>query len=320
MEHPPPQTSIINTESTRFNAGMQSGQNIPMHIHDYDLSIFARQGAPALPPPELQGAVPTPGAEIWYASYGFGAPVVMLHGGLGHSGNWGYQLPTLISHGYQVIVIDSRGHGRSTRDERAYSYERMAADVLAVLDHLQVTAASLIGWSDGACTALILATMAPARVQRVFFFACNMDPSGVREIEPSPTLDRCFSRHAQDYAELSATPSQFTEFVAAVSLMMRTQPNYTADNLAQIAVPVAIVQSEFDEFIKPDHAEYLAKSIPGAHLLYLKGVSHFAPLQDPDMFNQALLNFLRENSEHPAQQSVSPETSRNNLPAPPRQK
>jgi pimeloyl-ACP methyl ester carboxylesterase len=87
-------------------------------------------------------------------------------------------------------------------------------------------------------------------------------------------------------------PTNFKPFVEAVSLMQRTQPNYSAHDLAQISVPVAIVQSEHDEFIKRDHAEYLARSVPKAELIILHGVSHFAPLQKPEQFNNALLAFL----------------------------
>ena len=116
----------------------------------------------------------------------------------------------------------------------------------------------------------------------MFFFACNMDPSGTKEIAwPTPILDRCIGRHAKDYAQLSATPDQFEAFAEAVGLMQKTEPNYSAHDLAEINVPVAIVQSEHDEFIKREHAEYLARSIPGAELIFLPGVSHFAPLQRP---------------------------------------
>lgn len=91
---------------------------------------------------------------------------------------------------------------------------------------------------------------------------------------------------------LSATPDGFEPFVAAVGEMMRTQPNYTARDLAAIDVPVTIVQGEHDEFIRPEHAAYLARTIPGGTLMILPGVSHFAPLQRPARFNAALLDFL----------------------------
>jgi pimeloyl-ACP methyl ester carboxylesterase len=74
--------------------------------------------------------------------------------------------------------------------------------------------------------------------------------------------------------------------------MQRTQPNYSAKDLAQISVPVVIVHSEHDEFIKREHAEYLARSIPKAEFVELAGVSHFAPLQRPEQFNIAMFAFL----------------------------
>ncbi|MEO7909559.1 MAG: alpha/beta hydrolase [Roseiflexaceae bacterium] len=263
-----------------------------MEAYDDDLSRFEANGAAPLPVTVDYGYVEHDGARIWYATYGSGAPVILLHGGLGHSGNWGYQVPALINSGYHAIVIDSRGHGRSTRDGRPYKYELMASDVLAVMDALHVEKTAIVGWSDGACTALILAMQAPKRVAGVFFFGCNMDPSGTKEVEFSPILKRCFDRHARDYAELSATPDQFEAFVEAVGEMMKTEPNCSAEELADIHLPVAIVQSEHDEFIKPEHAEYLARTIPNAEFVNLHGVSHFAPLQRPEQFNSAMLTFL----------------------------
>src|SRR6266542_6216437 len=210
-------------------------KEIKMETYDDDLSRFEAHGAAPLPPSSDQGYVEHDGAQIWYATYGSGPPVILLHGGLGHSGNWGYQVPALIGSGYRAVVIDSRGHGRSTRDERPYTYELMASDVVAVMDALHIEQAGLVGWSDGACTALILAAQTPARAAGVFFFACNMDPSGVKQLtELPPIVRRCFGRHVQDYKQLSATPDQFDAFSDAVGLMQRTQPNYSTQDLAQI--------------------------------------------------------------------------------------
>jgi len=263
-----------------------------MDYYDDDLIKFEAEGAAPLPVTNKQGYVENDGARIWYVVYGSGQPVILLHGGLGHSGNWGYQVPALVKNGYRAIFMDSRGHGRSTRDLQPYSYELMASDVLAVMDALSIEKTTLVGWSDGACTALILADRSPSRVSGVSYFACNMDPSGTKEFKLTPTVERCFNRHVKDYQQLSATPDQFKEFSEAVGLMQRTQPNYSADDLARISVPVAIVHSEHDEFIKREHAEYLARSIPNAEFIYLPGVSHFAPLQRPEQFNTAMLTFL----------------------------
>jgi pimeloyl-ACP methyl ester carboxylesterase len=263
-----------------------------LETYDDDLRRFEADGAAPLPDTSDHGYVENDGARIWYTCYGAGSPVLLLHGGLGHGGNWGYQVPALVEAGYRAVLIDSRGHGRSTRDERPYSYERMASDVLTVMDVLQIEDAAFVGWSDGACTALVLASQAPERAAGVFFFACNMDPSGTKEFEFTPIVQRCFHRHVKDYAQLSPTPDGFDALSEAVGLMQRTQPNYSAGDLSRIRIPVAVVHSEHDEFIKREHADYLARSIPGAELIFLPGVSHFAPLQRPDLFNSAMLGFL----------------------------
>ena len=260
---------------------------------DDDLQSFEAHGAAPLPSAAQEGYVENDGARIWYSTYGAGEPVILLHGGLGNSGNWGYQVQSLVGSGHRVVLIDSRGHGRSTRDSRPYTYELMATDVTAVMDTVNVQKAAVVGWSDGACIALILAMRIPSRIARVFFFACNMDPSGTKEIAwPNPVIDRCLSRHRKDYARLSATPDQFDDFFAAIGVMMKTEPNYTAAQLARIPVPVCFAISERDEFIRLEHMQYLANTVPGARLRLLNDVTHFALLQRPDEFNSVLQSFL----------------------------
>ena len=81
--------------------------------------------------------------------------------------------------------------------------------------------------------------------------------------------------------------------LAVMDELMHSQPNFTAQEIARIERPVAIVHGEHDEFILPEHARYLADTIPQGRLITLAGVSHFAPWQDPDAFNAAMLGFLR---------------------------
>lgn len=261
-------------------------------VIDDNLEKFALEGALSLPVADEEGYVYNEGAKLWYGVYGTGLPVVLLHGGLGNSRNWGYSLPELQKQQCKVILMDSRGHGRSTRALQPYSYELMSRDLLALLDTLKIEKAALVGWSDGADTALVFSHKHPERTLGVFFFGCNMDNTGTLDFKPSPILDACFSRHVKDYQQLSKTPDAFDSLLQDLGTMQRTQPNYTAEQLAEINVPVTIVQSEFDEFIKPEHAEYLAKTIKGAEYVYLEGVSHFAPLQRPQQFNMALIEFI----------------------------
>jgi pimeloyl-ACP methyl ester carboxylesterase len=155
-----------------------------MEAYDEELRQFEARGAAPLPAASQQGYVDHDGARIWYSTYGASTPVILLHGGLGHSGTWGYQVPALIGSGHRAVLIDSRGHGRSTRDTRPYSYELMASDVLAVMDALQLERAAVVGWSDGACTALIMGAKAPERVAGYFSLAATWIPAAQRNSSP----------------------------------------------------------------------------------------------------------------------------------------
>ena len=267
-----------------------------MEPYDDDLRRFAEAGPPPLPVPDgrdrVQGHVRSDGERIWYASYGRGAPVVLLHGGLGNAGNWGYQVPTLLRDGRRVVVVDARGHGRSTWDGRPLGYAAMAADVAVVLRTLDLERVHCVGWSDGAVVALLLAAAMPATVAGVLFFGCNVDPSGLKPFEATPTVARCLSRHRQDHARLSETPDRFDALAEAVGAMQRTQPDLSRADLAAIDVPVTVVHAEHDEFIRAEHAAYLAASLPRAELVRLDGVSHFAPVQRPDVFDGVVAAFL----------------------------
>ena len=91
---------------------------------------------PTLPKAAQSGTASVNGIRIWYAEFGRGEPVILLHGGLANANYWGNQVPALAKR-YRVIVMDSRGHGRSTRDAQPFGYDLMASDVLALMDSLE---------------------------------------------------------------------------------------------------------------------------------------------------------------------------------------
>jgi pimeloyl-ACP methyl ester carboxylesterase len=247
---------------------------------------------PALPTPDGSGYAPVNGIKIWHAVFGKGEPVVLLHGGLANADYWGLQVAALATD-YQVIVMDSRGHGRSTRDNRPYGYDLMADDVVGLLDFLSIRQAAIAGWSDGGILGLDLAIRHPGRVSKVFAFAANTDPSGVvPDVEKNPTFAAFIARAGDEYRALSATPKSYTAFVDAISKMWATQPNWTLKQLAAIRTPVLVVDGDHDEAIKRPHTERIAASIPGAGLLILPETSHFSFLQDPDQFTWHIRHFL----------------------------
>ena len=148
---------------------------------------------PTLPPAAQSGLAPVNGIKIWYATFGQGEPVILLHGGLANSNYWGNQVRTLQSR-YRVIVMDSRGHGRSTRNDQPYGYDLMASDVIGLMDFLKIKKATIVGWSDGAIIGLDIALHHPERLTKLFAFAANSDPSGVADIANSPVFNAFIAR------------------------------------------------------------------------------------------------------------------------------
>ncbi len=248
---------------------------------------------PTLPRAARSGLAPVNGIRIWYAAFGHGEPVILLHGGLANANYWGLQVRALEPR-YEVIVMDSRGHGRSSRDAAPFGYDLMASDVIGLMDYLHIRKAAIVGWSDGAIVGLDLAIHHPERLTRLFAFAANSDPSGVKDVNQSPVFTAFIARAAHQYSELSPTPAQYQEFLTQIEKMWAIQPHFSAAQLRGIKTPTWIVDADHDEAIKRENTDYMAASIPGAGELILPEVSHFAFIQDPAMFNAALLHFLAE--------------------------
>jgi pimeloyl-ACP methyl ester carboxylesterase len=246
---------------------------------------------PSLPTPQESGRAAVNGVSIWYAVFGSGAPVVLLHGGLANSNYWGNEVPVLAGK-YRVIVMDSRGHGRSTRDTQPYGYDLLASDVIGVMDHLGIGRAAIVGWSDGAIVGLDIAMNHPERVSRLFAFAANSDPSGVKDVDKSPVFTKFIARAEKEYEALSATPKEYKRFLGEISHMWESQPHWTVADLGRIKVPTWIVDADHDEAIHRENTELMAGAIPNAGLLIQPEVSHFSMLQDPGQFTDDVLRFL----------------------------
>ena len=275
-----------------------------LHLHRFilmialsgALSAHAQQWAqlpptPDLPKPERSGFAAVNGIRLWYAVFGAGSPVILVHGGMGNSNYWGLQIPALARR-FQVIVLDSRGHGRSTRNNEKITYHLMATDVVALMDALHVPKAALVGWSDGAIIGLDIAIHHPDRLTKLFAFAANSDSSALKDVDKDPLFNAYFSRTEEEYKKLSPTPTELKVFLEELDKMWTTEPHFSDDQLRSIKVPTWIVDGDRDEVIKREDTDHMAALIPGAGELILPEVSHFALLQDPGQFNDVLLRFL----------------------------
>jgi pimeloyl-ACP methyl ester carboxylesterase len=248
--------------------------------------------APAMPAAATSGLADVNGIKMYYATYGAGDPVLLIHGGLGHSDIWANQVADLMKD-HLVIVADSRGHGRSSRTEDPFGYDLMSSDFVALLDFLKIDKVDLVGWSDGGIIGLDIAMSHPERLKSVFAQAANITTDGV---DPAVATDAVFNAYigkmAVDYGKMSPTPDQFDAFVAQISNMWATQPNWTDAQVAAITVPVAIVAGEYDEAILRPHTDKIAALIPGSKLVILPKASHFAMLQAPEDYTAAVRAFI----------------------------
>lgn len=249
--------------------------------------------APAMPAASVSGEADVNGIKMYWATYGeSGDPVLLIHGGLGHADIWGAQIAELAKT-HKVIVADSRGHGRSTRNDQPFGYHLMAEDYIALLDHLKVDKVALVGWSDGGIIGIDIALNHPERLSELFAHAANVTTDGVDPaVMNNATFNAYIERMGKDYAKMSKTPDQYNAFLEQIGKMWASEPAWTPEQLSKVTVPTAIVLGDHDEAIKRDHTEKMAKDIPGAKLIILPDASHFAMLQDPAGYNAAVVEFI----------------------------
>jgi pimeloyl-ACP methyl ester carboxylesterase len=251
---------------------------------------------PAMPAASTTGHVKvSEGAQIYYATFGKGDPVVLLHGGLGNSDHWAFQVPELAAK-YQVIVIDSRNQGRSTlhRTKTKLSYQAMATDVIAVLDILGIKKTAVIGWSDGGAIALDLGIRHADRVSKLFVFGTNYDAKGSkdRKAGSSATFNAYAVKCKNDYVKMAKTPREFGAVVESLMAVWTSTTNFTKDQLRGIKAYTVVADGAHDEIIKLEQVEEMSQLIPNAKLVVFENASHFALWQDPEAFNKAVLEFM----------------------------
>jgi pimeloyl-ACP methyl ester carboxylesterase len=242
--------------------------------------------------PNTSGRASVNDIRMYYEIHGDGVPLILLHGGLGSTASWKNQIPVL-SRDYQVIAVDSRGHGRSTLTEQRISYTLMTSDVVALMDYLDIEKAHILGWSDGGIIGLELAINHPERLNKVIAFGANYNPAGVRaDVGENQKISDYIENAAEDYRTLSPDPKRWDEFLENIGQMWASEPNITAEQLGTITVPVLILDGDNDEFVYTEHTRDMARLIPTATLTLIPGAGHFAFGERPEETNEVILEFL----------------------------
>ncbi len=218
-------------------------------------------------------------AKIYYEEYGQGEPLIFLHGNNGSIEDFYQQIPSFAKH-YRVIVLDTRGQGRSTDlTNTPYTYEEFANDLLQVIQKLNLKKVNLVGWSDGGNTTLIFNAQHPELVNKIVTIGAVLKPNGVSE------------ELIENLKSLANKPSENTN-LRLIELMLN-EPNITKSELNKIQNPVLVIAGEKDE-VKESHTKEIQQNISKAELLIIPNSTHYVPFEQPKVLNEAILKFLKK--------------------------
>ncbi len=223
---------------------------------------------------------------IRFYESGSGAPLVLLHGNGESRGCFRFQVPEF-SGDYRCIVIESRGHGSSTHGREKLSLSLMADDVLAVMDRLQLSAAHVLGFSDGGNIALHLALKAPHRILSLVLSGANADPGGL-----SP-VGMMGIKFVQSLLKAGALLSEGLKRRLEIWELMIFEPSFTEAELKSINIPTLITAGEKDIILR-EHTEYLHRSIKNSILYIFLGGDHHVNTRLPGQYNDIVKNFLKK--------------------------
>lgn len=224
------------------------------------------------------------GIQLYYEIYGQGRPLLLLHGNSESISSFNRQIPELSKH-HQVIAVDTRGQGRSGEDGKTYTYDLFARDMESLLDTLHLDSVDVLGWSDGGNTGLIMAMAYPKKIHRLAVMGANIF------IDHSVVDKSIFKLIAKQQKELDGSTLAPDSNRLRLLTLLLTEPRHRFDDLQAIQCPVLVMAGEKD-VIKPEHTTQIAAHIPRSTLLIFPGGTHYKPAEHPDIFNNAVDDFL----------------------------
>lgn len=231
------------------------------------------------------------GIKLYYEVHGEGPPLLFLHGGSVLLDVWREHLPELTQQ-YTVILVDSRGHGRSTDNEEPYSYQLMAKDIVELLKHLKIDNAYIVGWSDGSIIGLTLALFHPEVVKKLMIIGGLYHTDGYTqeswEMMQQSTADTWFPETKAMYEYASSTPAEWPRFFNRLKEMWLSSPKYTKDQLKSISIPVSLIMGTHDEFVRPEHAKSFAESILNCQLTWVEDAVHNLPVDQVSLIDDII--------------------------------
>jgi pimeloyl-ACP methyl ester carboxylesterase len=266
--------------------------------------------------PQGAGAAPRSGyasigpLRMYYEVHGAGEPVLLIHGGVSTiDTSFGTILPEL-SKRRQVIAIESQGHGHTADVDRPLTFEQMGDDAAALLRHLQIPRADVVGYSDGGNVALALAMRHSALVRKIVVMATNYNNDGLTP-EVRGLMEKAASaseaeviknvppRYSKAYADVAPQPSNWPKLVSKVMKQGTAFPGWTPDQVRSIAAPTLIVLADRD-IVTPEHAAAMFRLHKQAQLAVVPGRDHFTLVEQSAPLLPMLNEFLSAPMPSPA--------------------
>ena len=190
---------------------------------------------------------------------------------------------------YTIITMDTRHHGKSSEGQRPLSYELFAEDLFALVNELQIGNFLILGFSDGANTALELALRHQERISAMILVGANITPDGLTLVA---------RKGLQLVSTVKSMIRVFYKGKKADGRLIRLMleyPRIEAKQLEKVTVPTLVVSGERD-IIKDEHSRLITASLPRARRVVIPGTSHFVLNDAPDEFDRIIFEFLMEDN------------------------
>lgn len=250
--------------------------------------------------------------HTWYEALGHGEPLVLLHAGLDTNASWGGEIAALAEH-FRVVAPERRGHGHTPDVEGPLSYGVMADDTAAFIDSVLGGPVHLVGWSDGAILALMLALGRPELVRKLVLIGGAVDVSAYApewlEATRLPADSEVYQPFRAVYDVISPDgPDHWPVVFDKMTSMWRSEPHMSLADLAGIRSRTLVMAGD-DDLVSLEHTLALYRTIPDAELVVVPGTSHLAPIEKPELVNRLILDFLQHDPVHtvlPVRRAAAP--------------